>query len=126
MVFGDPAPQAAQEPGTTTNAAKPAHHHAHHAKAAETNYTAKYAAGVQTVSGTLSMVDSGTKVLVVTDSDGTPFNIKITKGTRIRVNGKKGSLDDLSGQTNQQVSVKYHDRLNNGLVAQSVELGGGQ
>lgn len=123
------APQEAstpQEPATSAKAstAKP-HHHAHHrAKAAGVNYTAKYASGIQSLSGTLTAVDAGQKILVVTDSDGTPFNFKVGRGTKIEVNGQKGTLDSLSAQTNQQVSVKFRDRLNAGLVAQSVDIGG--
>lgn len=70
------------------------------------------------------MVDAGQKVVVVTDSNGTPFDFKVTRRTKIQVNGKKGTLDDLSGQTNQQASVKFRDNLDHGLVAQSIEIGG--
>ncbi|MGH9395656.1 MAG: hypothetical protein ACRD18_02225 [Terriglobia bacterium] len=115
-----------QEPSSTTApAAKAAthKHHAHHmAKAAGTNYTAKYAAGVQDLSGTISAVDAGQKIVVVTNSDGTPFNFKVTHATKIEMNGKKGTLDALSDQTSKQVSVKYRDRMNAGLVAQSIDI----
>lgn len=119
----------AQEAGSSSssaaqNEAPKAKKATHHHHAATQNLTAKYAKGLQDISGTLSMVDAGQKVVVVTDSNGTPFNFKVTRGTKIQVNGKKGTLDDLSGQTNQQVSVKFRDRLDHGLVAQSIELGG--
>ncbi|HEV2418830.1 MAG TPA: hypothetical protein VGX94_13605 [Terriglobia bacterium] len=117
-LFAEPAAQA---PAATSQPAK----HSHHAKKAGTeNLTAKYAAGVQSLSGTLSIVDAQQKSVVVTDSNGTPFNITVGKGTKIEVSGKKGTLDDLSGQTNQQVSVKYRDRLDKGLSAVSIEVGG--
>lgn len=117
-LFAEPAAQA---PAATSQPAK----HAHHAKKAGTeNLTAKYAAGVQSLSGTLSIVDAQQKSVVVTDSNGTPFNITVGKGTKIEVSGKKGTLDDLSGQTNQQVSVKYRDHLDKGLSAVSIEVGG--
>ena len=124
-LFGKPAAQDSSAAQESTNASKPAHHAAHHAKkAVGENLTAKYAAGVQTLSGTVSMVDAQQKVVVVTNSDGTPFNFRVNKGTKIMVDGKKGSLDDLSGQTSKQVSVKFRDRLNTGLLAQSIEVGG--
>lgn len=125
-VYAQDASQAGSSSSSTASQteapkAKKATHHHH---AATENLTAKYAKGVQDVSGTLSMVDSGQKVVVVTDSNGVPFNFKVTRGTKIQVNGKKGTLDDLSGQTNQQVSVKFRDHLDHGLVAQSIEIGG--
>lgn len=120
-LFAEPAAQDAQAPAATSQPAK----HSHHAKKAGTeNLTAKYAAGVQSLSGTLSIVDAQQKSVIVTDSNGTPFNITVGKGTKIEVSGKKGTLDDLSGQTNQQVSVKYRDHLDKGLAAVSIEVGG--
>lgn len=112
----------AQAPANTAKASKTSHHHAK--KAGAENLTAKYAAGVQSLSGTISMVEAQQKVVVVTDSNGTPFNIMVGKGTKIEVSGKKGTLDDLSSQTSQQVSVKYRDRLDKGLTAVSIEVGG--
>lgn len=117
--------QSAATAQDQTPAAQPAKHAHHHAKkAGSENLTAKYAGGVQTLAGTLSMVDAQAKTLIVTDSNGTPFNITIGKGAKIEVSGKKGTLDDLSSQTNQQVSVKYRDRLDKGLSAVSIEVGG--
>lgn len=110
---------SASQTAPATPAKKATHHHAH---AAATNLTAKYASGVQELSGSISMVDTGQKVLVVTNSDGTPFNFKMMHGTRIEVNGKKGTLDALSDQTGKQASIKYRDGLNRGLLAESVQV----
>ncbi|MGH9451900.1 MAG: hypothetical protein ACRD11_15425 [Terriglobia bacterium] len=130
-VLAKPALQDTSTPQTpSTTTAPAAKNHVHHAmhhhmkKAAGTNYTAKYAAGVQELSGTLESVEAGQKVLVITDSNGTPFNIKVNRATKIEMNGKKSTLDELSGSTSQQVTVKYRDRLNAGLVAASVSVGG--
>ncbi|SRR5579875_2069593 len=101
----------------TPKAKKSAHHHA-----ATENLTAKYARGAQSVSGSLSMVDADKKVVVVTDSNGVPFDFKVTKGTHIEVNGKKSTLSDLAQQTNKQASVKYRDGLERGLLAQSIQV----
>lgn len=126
-LFGKPNAQDSSSAQTSKSAAKPAvkatHPTAHHAKRAGPNYTAKYAAGTQSLSGTLSMVDSQQRVIVVTNSEGTPFNFRVMRGTRIMVGGKKGTLDDLSGQKSQQVSVKYRDHMNAGLVAQVIDAG---
>jgi hypothetical protein len=121
-LFGRSTAQDSSPGQASTSKPAKATHHAK--KAAGENLTAKYAAGLQTLSGTISMVEAQQKVVVVTDSSGTPFNIRVTKGTKIEVGGKKSSLDDLSGQTSQQVSVKYRDHLNEGLVAQSIIVGG--
>ncbi len=74
------------------------------------------------LSGTLTMVDTTKRVVVVSDSDGVPFNFKVTRGTRIEVNGQKATLADLSGQTNKQVSVKYLDRMEEGMFANSITV----
>lgn len=103
-------------------AKKSTHHHARHA--ANSNLTAKYAKGAQELSGNISLVDAGQKVVVVTDSNGIPFDLKVTGRTKIQVNGQKASLDSLSDQTNKQATVKYRDGLNRGLIAESIEIGG--
>lgn len=120
------AKSAAQDtsPAQESSTAKPSKTSHHARKAGTENLTAKYAAGVQSLSGTVAMVEAQQKVVVVTDSNGTPFNFMVGKGTKIEVNGKKGTLDDLGGQSNQQVSVKYRDRLDKGLTAVSIEVGG--
>lgn len=92
----------------------PAHH-------AVVNPNAQYEAVVHSLSGTLARVDSTRHLVVVTDSDGVPFDFVVTRGTRIEVNGKKGTLDALSGESKQQVTVKFRDMLQRGLMAESVE-----
>lgn len=114
---------AGTAPNATAHAAHHAMHHAaHHHHAA--NPEAKYQMGVHTASGTLSTVDANGKLLVVTASDGTPFDFVVTRATHIMVNGQKSTLASLSGQANQQVTVKFRDHLQRGLVAQSVQVGG--
>ena len=120
-VFGQQAGGTAQQPAPSTTAHHAAHHHgAHHAG----NPEAKYQMGVHTASGTLSTVDTNGKLLIVTESDGTPFDFVVTRATRIQVNGQKSTLDSLGGQANQQVTIKFRDHLKRGLVAQSVQVGG--
>ncbi len=121
------ARQAAQSESSSGSQTTPATHHAmraahHHARAAGENLTAKYAKGVQEFSGSISMVDASQKVVVATNSDGTPFDFAVTHGTRIEVNGKRANLDALSDQTSKQVSVKYRDALNHGLLAESIQV----
>lgn len=131
LAFGQSAGQSSTPQAATSTTEHHVHHvvhhHVHHvvhhaAAASGVNYTAKYAHGIQTLSGTLTMADTGQKILVVKDSDGTPFNFNVTNRTRIDVGGQKSSLDSLSDQTNKQVEVKYRDALNRGLIATSVNV----
>lgn len=129
-VFGQaaaqqPATPAQQSPPPAANTHHAMHHAAHHAAHHHAaNPEAKYQAGVHTASGTLTTVDTNGKLLVVTGSDGTPFDFVVTRRTHISVNGQKGNLDALGSQANQQVTVKFRDHLRSGLVAQSVQVGG--
>jgi hypothetical protein len=79
-------------------------------------------AKAETISGTLSMVDADKKIVVVTDSAGTPFDIKVNGATRIKVAGKKAKLDDLVSETNKAVSIKILP-TRTGNVAQTIEIG---
>jgi ABC-type amino acid transport substrate-binding protein len=79
-------------------------------------------AKAETISGTLQMVAADQKIVVLTDSAGTPFNFKVTGATRIKVAGKKAKLDELTSQTNKSASVKFLP-TRSGNVAQSIEIG---
>jgi hypothetical protein len=115
------AGQQAKPKATTAHHAM--HHAAHHAHHGANAYS-KYEGGIHTATGKLSTVDANGKLLIVTGSDGTPFDFKVTRATHIQVNGQKSTLADLSSKTDQQVTVKYRDDLTHGLVARSVELSG--
>jgi hypothetical protein len=78
-------------------------------------------AKAETISGTLQMVVADKKILVLTDSSGTPFNFKVTSATRIKVAGKKAKLDELASQTNKAASIKFLP-TRSGNVAQTVEI----
>jgi ABC-type amino acid transport substrate-binding protein len=79
-------------------------------------------AKAETISGTLRMVAADKKIVVLTDSAGTPFDFKVTGATRIKVAGKKAKLDELASQTNKAASVKFLP-TRSGNVAQSIEVG---
>jgi ABC-type amino acid transport substrate-binding protein len=122
--FAQQAGAAAQQTSSTGSTAHHAMHHAaHHAHHAASQY-GKYEAGLHTATGKLSTVDANGKLLIVTGADGTPFDFKVTRATRIQVNGQKGTLADLSSKTDQQVTVKFRDDLTRGLVARSVDISG--
>lgn len=86
----------------------------------------RHAARVQhlTLTGTLMMVDAQKRLVIVTDSYGVPFDLKVTRGTRIRVEGKRARLDDLSSETNKQVTVSFVEMGHAGNIARTIEIGG--
>jgi hypothetical protein len=122
--FAGQAGGAAQQTTPATSTAHHAMHHAvHHARHMANQY-AKYQAGLHTTTGKLSTVDANGNLLIVTGPDGTPFDFRVTRATHILVNGQKSTLADLSGKTDQQVTVKFRDDLTHGLVARSVDISG--
>jgi hypothetical protein len=92
--------------GSTDQSAKPAK--AHHMAASK----------AETMSGTVSSVDAEKHLLVVSGSDGVPYNFTVNKGTKIMSGGSKAKLDDLQGK---QVSVNFVDMKKKGDWAKSVE-----
>ena len=78
-------------------------------------------AKAETISGTLQTVVADKKIVILTDSAGTPFNFKVTGATRIKVAGKKAKLDDLASQTSKTAAVKFLP-TRSGNVAQTIEI----
>jgi ABC-type amino acid transport substrate-binding protein len=75
----------------------------------------------ETLSGTISSVQSADKLVIVTSSAGVPYNFKVSGATKIKIGDQKGKLDDLSGATNKQVSVAYVP-TRTGNMARSIEV----
>ncbi len=75
----------------------------------------------ETISGTISMVSTDERLVVVAGSSGVPYNFKVTGATRIRIDGKRAKLADLAEQTKKKVSVKFIPRRS-GNIAQSIEV----
>lgn len=75
----------------------------------------------ETLSGTISMVLTEQKLVVVVSSTKVPYNFKVTGSTRIKIGGKKAKLADLAGQTGKTAFVKFLP-LRSGNVAQSIEV----
>jgi hypothetical protein len=75
----------------------------------------------ETLSGTIALVKSDDKLLVVTSSAGVPYDFKVTGATKIKIGDKKGKLDDLAGSTNKQASVAYLP-TRTGNVARSIDV----
>ena len=75
----------------------------------------------ETLSGTISMVLTEQKLVVVVSSAKVPYNFKVTGGTRIKIGGKKARLADLAAQTSKTALVKFLP-LRSGNVARSIEV----
>lgn len=77
----------------------------------------------ETLSGTMAMVDSGQKVVVVQDSSGVPFDMIVTPNTRIQSGDRTITFNDLTGDMTKTVSVKYIPERR-GDVATSIRING--
>ena len=76
----------------------------------------------ETLSGKIEMVDPARKLVVVQTAGGIPFDMLLTAGTRIRSGGRSIGLDDLSADTNRNVSVRFRPE-HRGDVARSMRIG---
>ena len=78
------------------------------------------AAKPETLSGTISAVDADKHLVVVSGSDGVPYNLTVGKGTKITAGGSKAKLSDL--QTGKQASVTFVAEKKHGNLARSIEV----
>jgi hypothetical protein len=77
----------------------------------------------ETLTGRITMVDPGRNVVVIVGQDGVPFDMVVTPKTRIQSGGHALTLQDLAGDTNMGVSVKFTPERR-GDVATSIHIGG--
>lgn len=97
-------------------------------KPAKTNRTAVKTAAMrgawapQTLSGTLMIVDPDKRLVVIQTADGVPYDLDITRATRIRSGDQPISLRDLNQDINQNVSVKLVPERR-GDIAASIHVG---
>jgi hypothetical protein len=76
----------------------------------------------ETLSGKISFIEPGRKLLVVKDQSGVPFDMVITSKTHIESGNKSLTLKDLSQDANKSVSVRFVPERR-GDVAESVRIG---
>lgn len=77
----------------------------------------------ETLSGTISMVEPGTRAVFVTGTDNVSYKFLVTSKTKIEVGGTASSIDALAGQTGQQVTITFVARAK-GNMAQSITVSG--
>ena len=107
-------PFAAPVPAAASNT-KPAKTVAHHA-ATRSEWAA------QDLTGSIAMVDPARKLVVIQTAGGVPFDLDVTRDTRIRNGSQRISLSDLSQDMNQNVSVRLIPERR-GDVAAWIRLG---
>ena len=77
----------------------------------------------ESLSGTIAMVNTAEHRVVVTDSNGTPFDMIVTPSTRIRSGDRSLKLNDLASRTNKGASVHFVPERR-GDVARSIQVNG--
>ncbi len=73
----------------------------------------------QNLKGTISIVDPKMNLVVVRDSSGVPFDIKVARSTRIDAGANREELSQLA--PNQAVSVHFVPEAN-GDVARTIQV----
>lgn len=61
----------------------------------------------ETLTGTIMMVEPNSDLVVVQTPDHVPFDMRVTRATRIQSGDKKLTLPDLSADENHSVSVTF-------------------
>jgi hypothetical protein len=61
----------------------------------------------ETLSGKITMVDPALKLVVVQDSSGVPFDIKVSSSTRIKSANGMLNLSDLNSDLNRNASINF-------------------
>jgi hypothetical protein len=77
----------------------------------------------ETLTGTISMVDTSQHILVVKDHSGVPFDIVVGRSTRIESGNQRLTLSTLSPDINKPVTVRYVPE-GRGDIARTVNLNG--
>ncbi len=73
------------------------------------------------LAGTIMMVDPAQNLVVVKGPENVPFDMKVSRGTRIEAGNQPVKLADLSSDLNRQVQVYFRPERS-GDVAQSIKL----
>ncbi len=77
----------------------------------------------ETLSGKIAMVDPAKRLLIVKGADGVPFDMIVTRATRIESGSQTLKLSDLASRSNQSASIHFVPGRR-GDVAQSIQLMG--
>lgn len=76
----------------------------------------------ETLKGKISMIVVDQKLVILEASGGVPYDITVTQKTKIEINGKSSTFDDLVGQTDTEATITFIARPN-GDFAESIAIG---
>ena len=107
-------PVAAANPPGAKSSNKPAH-------SAATKVAAKRMWPAETLTGKITMVDPGNKLVVVKAADGVLFDMMVTPRTRIRSGSQPVTMKDLTQDLNKNASIKFIPERR-GDVARSIHI----
>jgi len=77
----------------------------------------------ETVTGQIANVDPAKTLLVVQTPDGVPYDMVVTRKTKIESGNRAITLEDLTRDRNRKVSVRFTPERR-GDVARSIQMGG--
>jgi hypothetical protein len=77
----------------------------------------------ETLNGTISAVEPGTRSVFVMGPDEVSYKFLVTSKTKIEISGTTSSIEDLAGQTHKPIMVTFVARRT-GNFAQSISVSG--
>lgn len=87
------------------------------------NESARAAWPAENLSGTIMMVDPNLNLVVVQGPDKVPFDMRVARSTQIRMGDKTLTLQDLTQDKNDSVSVRFVPTAS-GDVARTIQIAG--
>ena len=77
----------------------------------------------ENLSGTIMMVDPNLNLVVVQGPDKVPFDMRVDRSTHIRMGDKTLTLQDLTQDKNDSVSVRFVP-TGSGDIARTIQIAG--
>ena len=77
----------------------------------------------ETLSGTIMTVDPAQHLVIIRGADGVPYDMVVHRSTRIESGSQKLTLDQLTSDTNKNVSVRFVPERS-GDVARTIQITG--
>ena len=77
----------------------------------------------EALSGTIMTVDPAQRLVIIQTADGVPFDMVVTRSTRIEAGARELTLDQLKSDTNRNVSVRFVPERS-GDIARTIQING--
>ena len=94
-----------------------------HKAPAKTAKVERQAWPAEDITGTIASVDPAQHLVIVKTSDGVPFDMTVSRSTRIEAGDQRMKLDELNSDVNKNVSVKFVPERR-GDVARTIQITG--